>query len=671
MKKLSLLEKDGWLAPYSYKIEGRHQRFQDQIDYISDIKGGIIKYAGNHLFFGLHSSGEGWVFREWAPNAQKLYIVGDFSDWKPNEAYQLQKKEHGIWEIFLSPATLQHGDFYKLFLEWEFGSDYRIPAYANRVCQDPKTHLFNAQVWCPETPFAWNDQDFHPDFNHPLVYEAHIGMAQEEEKTGSYNEFTEKVLPRIIEAGYNVIQLMAIQEHPYYGSFGYHVSNFFAPTSRFGTPEELKSLINKAHEAGIAVIMDIVHSHAVKNEVEGLSRFDGTLDQYFYPGDRGFHSAWDSRCFDYGKKEVIEFLLSNCRYWIEEFHFDGFRFDGVTSMIYTHHGLERAFTSYDDYFDGSQDENALVYLMLANHLIHKIKSGAISLAEEMSGFPGTVTPPEEGGLGFNFRLSMGIPDFWIKLIKELPDEGWSMNTIFHELTQHRPEERTISYTESHDQALVGDKTIIFRLADKEMYDCMSKDTASLIIDRAIALHKIIRLVTLTTANGGYLNFMGNEFGHPEWIDFPREGNNWSYKYARRQWRLADDKNLKYEWLKKFDRAMTHTITKHGLLSPHPVYLNLANEGDKILAFNRGNFLMVFNFHPSESYPDYGIPAAPGKYKIILNSDLPDYGGFDRIDEQLVYFTEPVGYGKPGHQLKLYIPNRTGLVLQKIPTPRVR
>jgi 1,4-alpha-glucan branching enzyme len=671
MKKLPLIEKDSWLEPFAPALEATYTEYIDLLDEINDSRDGIVNFAGNHLFFGLHPYSDGWVFREWAPNAEKIYIVGDFSDWKPHESFRLQKKDHGIWEIFLSDSTLKHQDYFKLFVVWDTGSGYRIPAYANRVVQDPSTLLFSAQVWCPGAAFQWTDHNFHPDIKHPLIYEAHIGMAHEEEKIGTFKEFAEDILPRIQKAGYNVIQLMAIQEHPYYGSFGYHVSNFFAPSSRFGTPEELKSLVNRAHEMGMAVIMDIVHSHAVKNEEEGLSRFDGTLDQYFYPGDRGFHPAWDSRCFDYGKKEVMMFLLSNCRYWIEEYHFDGFRFDGVTSMLYTHHGLEKAFTSYHDYFDGSRDQNALVYLMMANHLIHKIKPGAITIAEEMSGYPGTGAPPEDGGLGFNFRLSMGVPDFWIKLIKELPDESWNMGIIFHELTQHRPEERTISYTESHDQALVGDKTIIFRLADKEMYDFMSKDKPSLIIDRAIALHKIIRLVTLTTANGGYLNFMGNEFGHPEWIDFPRAGNNWSYKYARRQWRLADDKNLKYEWLGAFDQAMIRTVVEQNILSPLPVYLNLANEGDKILAFNRGNFLMVFNFHPTRSFPDYGIPVAPGKYKIILNSDKHEFGGFDRVDQQQLYFAQPVGENPAnGYQLKLYLPNRTGLVLRKIPTPRV-
>ncbi len=670
MSQLAILEKDGWLEPFRQQIENQHFRFTNKLEQMEDTRGSIKKFADNHLFFGLHPEGAGWVFREWAPHATNVFIVGDFSGWKAHREFQLQRKEHGIWEIHLDGGTLKHGQFYKLFIEWNGGSGHRIPAYAKRVVQDPKTLLFSAQVWQPEQPFKWSDKKYHTAIAHPLIYEAHVGMAQEEEKVGTYLEFAEKILPRIKEAGYNIIQLMAIQEHPYYGSFGYHVSSFFAPSSRFGTPEDLKMLVNKAHEMGLAVIMDIVHSHSVKNVEEGLSCFDGSTDQYFYPGDLGFHPAWDSRCFDYGKEEVLKFLLSNCRYWMDEFHFDGYRFDGVTSMLYYHHGLEKAFTTYQDYFDGQQDQNAILYLKLANELIHQINPGAISLAEEMSGYPGTGLPSSLGGLGFDFRLSMGIPDFWIKLIKDLPDEEWSVGTIFHELIQHRPEEKTISYAESHDQALVGDKTIIFRLADKEMYDSMSKSTPSLIIDRAIALHKIIRMVTITTANGGYLNFMGNEFGHPEWIDFPRLGNNWSYKHARRQWRLADSPDLKYEWLGALDKAMTHTIIDQKILRAYPVYLNLANEGDKILAFNRGDFLMVFNFNTNQSFPDYGIPAAKGKYRIILNSDLPEFGGANRVDSNLTYYTQQVGRSLDDHQLKLYLPSRTGFILKKVPTPRI-
>jgi len=490
--------------------------------------------------------GDRLVFREWAPNAQAVYLIGEFSGWKENPEYSFSASGDGIWELTINKGILKHKDLYRLSLRWNGGRGDRIPAYARRVVQDKDTLLFSAQLWDPPEPYKWKNKA--PDLSDQplLIYEAHTGMATEEQKTGSFNEFSELLLPYISGAGYNAIQLMAIQEHPYYGSFGYHVSNFFAVSSRFGTPDDLKNLIDKAHGMGIAVIMDLVHSHAVKNVNEGLAELDGTGWQYFHSGTRREHVAWDSLCFNYGKPEVAHFLLSNCKFWIEEYGFDGFRFDGVTSMLYLDHGLERSFTSYDNYFDGGQDEDAIAYLTLASKLIHQINPNALCIAEEMSGMPGLAAPVKDGGMGFDYRLSMGVPDYWIRIIKERQDENWNTGEIFHELTRKRSEEKTISYAESHDQALVGDKTLAFRLMDKEMYFCMDKSSQSIIIDRGIALHKMIRLVTIATAGGGYLNFMGNEFGHPEWIDFPREGNNWSYFYARRQWSLAGDKRLRYQ-----------------------------------------------------------------------------------------------------------------------------
>ncbi|TCO07953.1 alpha amylase C-terminal domain-containing protein [Natronoflexus pectinivorans] len=658
-----LTEIDPWLAPYEGHMIRRRSLLNDTLDVIENRYGTLKDFADRHLFYGLHKTDDQWVFREWAPNASAVYLVGAFSGWQPQQEFKLQKSSGGNWEIALPDSILKHGDHYKLWIEWDGAGAMRLPAYATRIVQDSETLLFSAQVWQPES-FIWTDQDFRVADEPVLIYEAHTGMAQEEPKVGSYIEFADKILPRINAAGYNTLQLMAVQEHPYYGSFGYHVSNFFAPSGRFGTPEDLKFLINSAHNLGISVIMDIVHSHSVRNEEEGLSRFDGSYDQYFHSGDRGNHPAWDSRCFDYGKEEVQRFLLSNCRYWIEEFHFDGFRFDGVTSMLYTHHGLEKAFTSYDDYFDGSLDDDAVLYLTLANKLIHEIHPKAISVAEEMSGLPGITAATNEDGLGFDYRLSMGVPDFWIKLIKEKADEEWQVGTLFHELTQHRPEEKVISYAESHDQALVGDKTIIFRLADKEMYDHMAIDHPSLVVDRAIALHKMIRLLTLSTAYGGYLNFMGNEFGHPEWIDFPREGNNWSYHYARRQWSLFDNEKLKFRWLGMFDKAMIDLARKHSLNGIPEIYLKMDNETDQVLAFERGSLLFVFNFNPSVSYTDYGIPVYPGKFRIVLSADNPEYGGFDRVDERTIHFSQPVPLNKSHHQVKLYIPARTAFVLER-------
>jgi 1,4-alpha-glucan branching enzyme len=660
---MRLTDYDPWLAQYSLQLDYRKSLYESRLDEINSRWGNLSGFASGHLYFGLHREDNQWVFREWAPNATAIYLVGEFSGWKPLPQFLLQRKNGGIWVITMPFETLKHGDHYKIWMEWQHGAAMRIPAYATRTIQDTKTHLFSAQVWTTEQ-FKWTDQKFKPTDGPPLIYEAHTGMALEEPKVGSYKEFTQQILPRIKAAGYNMVQLMAIQEHPYYGSFGYHVSNYFAPSSRFGTPEDLKELVNEAHKLGISVIMDIVHSHSVKNEEEGLSCFDGTYHQYFHAGARGNHPAWDSRCFDYSKEEVQRFLLSNCRYWIEEFHFDGYRFDGVTSMLYLHHGLEYNFTSYDDYFNGQLDDRAILYLTLANKLIHDLKKEAVTIAEEMSGLPGITAKPEEDGLGFDYRLSMGVPDFWIKIIKEKDDENWNVSQIFHELTQHRPEERIISYAESHDQALVGDKTILFRLADKEIYDFMSKDKPSIIIDRAIALHKMIRLITMSTAYGGYLNFMGNEFGHPEWIDFPREGNNWSYKYARRQWSLFDNDLLKFQWLGLFDREMINLEKTNKLLSVPENYLKLANDQDQVLAYERANLIFIFNFNPAKSFTDYGIPVYPGKFKIILNSDHPDFGGFGRIDETLPYYSQPIPLNKEQHQVKMYIPARTAVVLKR-------
>jgi len=614
--------------------------------------------CNSHLYYGLHRNNTEWVLREWAPNATAIFLLCDSNDWQKNNHYSFTKLNDQDWELRLPANILHHEMLYKLLVEWEGGSGERIPSHTTRAVQDDYTKVFSAQVWCPEHPYHWQ----HPRPKaapHPLIYEAHIGMSTEHQCVSTFIEFRLYVLPRIAALGYNTIQLMAIQEHPYYGSFGYQVANFFAVSSRFGTPEELKELIDTAHSLGIRVLLDIVHSHAVSNEAEGLSRFDGTDYLYFHRGERGKHPAWDSRCFDYGKPQVLNFLLSNCKYWLEEFRFDGFRFDGVTSMIYYDHGLGKAFTDYSFYYDGNEDEDALVYLALANQLIHELYPEALTIAEEMSGLPGLASPISEQGMGFDYKLSMGIPDYWIKLLKEVPDEQWHVGDIYYELTNKRAEERTISYAESHDQALVGDKTIFFRLTDKEIYTGMSVFDHSLIIDRAMALHKMIRLITLATAGGGYLAFMGNEWGHPEWIDFPRQGNNWSYAHARRLWSLVDNTDLKFKYLNAFDSAMLHFATKSNLLDREPRVL-VRDIERQLLVFERSGYLFVFSFNPTTSYTDYQFDVPAGKYITVLNTDNPAFGGDNRIDESVEHFTQYTG---KENLLSLYIPARIGFVLK--------
>ena len=671
-KTARLIKADPYLAPYRTTIRRRLQAIEETAARL--LSGGANSLSGlaaGHTYYGLHRRGETWVFREWAPNAVAIFLIGDMSAWQVDATYALQRiNTNGDWEIILPAERLQHGMHYRLHLQWPAGQGERIPAYARRVVQDPDTGIFAAQVWSPDEAYRWRHYPQRQSGPPLFIYEAHVGMAQDAEKVGTYREFTDKVLPRIVAAGYDTLQLMALPEHPYYASFGYQVSNFFAAASRFGTPDELKELVDTAHGHGLRVLMDLVHSHAVANVVEGLSHFDGTPYQYFHDGARGRHPAWDSRCFNYARPQVLHFLLSNCRYWVDEYRVDGFRFDGVTSMLYRHHGLEKAFTSYADYFNSDVDEEALVYLALANRLLHELDPGLVTIAEDVSGIPGLAASAQAGGIGFDYRFAMGIPDYWIRLTKEVPDEHWSLENLWHELTNRRSEEQAISYAECHDQAMVGDQTLIFRLLGDAIYDHMQTADSHLTVARGLALHKLIRLITLATAGSGYLTFMGNEFGHPEWIDFPREGNNWSYHYARRQWHLADSPNLKYGHLARFDRAMIRMARDCGLFKTGDPGLVHVHQADKVLAFRRSGLLFAFNFHPVTSFTDYVLPAGKaGRYRMILNTDDGRFGGHKRLvpDQSHTACSVP-GAGNANRQVRLYLPSRCALVLAPVTVP---
>jgi len=667
-----LLVHDPWLAPYTDALRARYAHYHYRRTAI-DQQGGLLgSISQGHTYFGFtrgidHGETGIW-YREWAPGATALCLIGDFNDWD-RTTHPLSRDSWGIWSLFLPDRLykdrLTHQSRVKVHVVSASGELDRIPAYIRRVVQEGDTSHFVGQVWLPETTYTWRQPV--PHLTGGLrIYESHVGMAQEEGRVGTFREFTETVLPRIARLGYNAIQLMAVMEHPYYGSFGYHVSNFFAVSSRFGEPDDLKHLIDSAHGLGLRVIMDLVHSHAVKNIYEGLNRFDGTDFQYFHSGARGEHPAWDSLCFDYARPEVLRFLLSNIRFWLEEYRFDGFRFDGVTSMLYLDHGLAHDFTSYDDYFGNNVDEDAVTYLMLANELTHMVRSEAISIAEDVSGMVGIARPVAEGGLGFDYRLAMGVPDFWIKLIKEQRDEDWDLGKIYYTLMNRRPAEKHIGYVESHDQALVGDKTIAFRLMDAEMYSHMSKDTPSLVVDRGLALHKMIRLLTFTLAGDGYLNFMGNEFGHPEWIDFPRPENGFSYQYARRQWSLADNEGLRYFGLLRFDHALQELDITYRLL-PDPFIEPLwIDNGLRLLLYRRGALVFAFNFHPTESYTDLQIPVPdPTDYRLVLTTDAVEYEGYGFVRKDTRYIWHPEPQQGRAQSTLVYLPARTAIVLAPV------
>ena len=549
-----VIELNPQLQPFAGDIDLRMANYHNTKNRLLSNGLTLNDFANAHEYFGIHHIKGGWIYREWAPSAFQLYLMGDFNGWNPTQ-YPMERLENGVWELFLEGENaLWDGCKVKTVVDANMQRTEHIPLYARRVVQDPQTIAWCCEVVDDQKVFEWTDAGFKGE-KYLYIYEAHVGMALEEGRVGTYREFADLILPRIKQAGYNTIQLMAIMEHPYYGSFGYQVSSFYAASSWFGKPEDLKYLVNKAHAMGIRVLLDLVHSHAVKNTAEGINMFDGTTWQFFHDGEKGDHPAWGTKCFDYGKDEVIHFLLSNLKFWLSEYHFDGFRFDGVTSMLYHDHGLGTNFDNDSKYFSLNTHIEAITYLQLANDLIRQVKPDAITIAEDMSGMPGMCLPIEDGGIGFDYRLAMGLPDMWIRTVKERRDEDWPIGQMWGNMCLRRAGENTVAYVESHDQALVGDKTMIFRLADAAMYTDMEKDCHSLVIDRAIALHKMIRLFTLAGGGEAYLNFMGNEFGHPEWIDFPREGNGWSFHYCRRQWSLVDNDSLKYQWLGEFDRDM--------------------------------------------------------------------------------------------------------------------
>ncbi len=671
-ERLKIVKDDPWLEPVEGELEYRRKLYLDALKEIEEASESIADYADGYLYFGFQRDEEahGWWFREWLPGAWEVFLFGDFNGWE-RRSLPLARGADGVWSIFLYDGDwgrgLKHGSLYKILVHGENGWHERIPAYARRVVQDDATKNFTAQFWNPE-PFDWTGDCFDIG-NLPTlyIYESHVGMAVEQERVGSYAEFARDVLPRIKRAGYNIVQLMGVAEHPYYGSFGYHVSSFFAPSSRFGTPEELKALIRSAHALDLAVVMDLVHAHYVKNLNEGLNGLDGTDCQYSPSGEEGYQPYWDSKLFDYGKPQVRHFLLSNIKYWLDEFRFDGFRFDGVTSMIYRHHGYTE-FDSRGKYFGPDVNRAALTYLTLANTLVHEVRPSAVTIAEDVSGMPGMCIPVGDGGVGFDYRLGMAVPDFWIRMLKDVPDEDWNIWDIWNILTDRLPAVRTVAYAESHDQAMVGDQTIAFRLMDKEMYTGMACGIRNIVVERGIALHKMIRLVTIALGGQAYLNFMGNEFGHPEWIDFPREGNGWSYRYARRQWSLADDAGLRYAQLGLFDRDMLDMVERNGIMRSGYAYNHLMDTAAKTMVFSHGCVLFVFNWHPSLSIPDYMVPVPEaGRYRIILSTDDLRYGGQGRNDRSVAHFSFPVtdDEGVTRHYIKVYNICRTAVVYKII------
>jgi len=672
---LKIFELDRMLEGVQGQIWDRVNGYKHWKEELKKNEGGLETFAEGYKTFGLLREKGGVTYREWLPNAKQVFLIGEFNNWENTTS--LSGEGFGRWSVHLpdkadSTPVVPHRCQLKVRIETNDGQWIeRVPAWTRLAWQDHTTNLFNGVHWDPPADEAYSFVHPRPPKPENLkIYEAHVGMGSCDPKVATYADFARDVLPRIKRLGYNCVQLMAIAEHAHYGCFGYHVTSFFAPASRQGTPEELKLMVDTAHGLGIVVLMDLVHAHASANVLDGIAQMDGTDHCYTHGGPKGHHSEWDSKIFHYTKYEVLRYLLSNVKWWIEEYKFDGFRFDGITSMLYHSHGIGKGYTGgYHEYFGPDADIESHIYLMLSNDLIHSILPSAITVGEDVSGMPTLCRPVEEGGFGFDYRLAMAIPDMFIKLLKEGTDDSWDMGHITHTLTNRRWKEGVVAYAESHDQAIVGDKTLAFWLMDAEMYTGMSLHTqpqASMCVDRGLALHKMIRLLVLGLGGEAYLNFMGNEFGHPEWIDFPRPENGWSHQHCRRRWDLAEDGLLRYKFFEAFDELMQACEDRFKWLSSSHQYVTVKNSSDKVIAFERGDLFFVFNFHPCQSFSDYQIGLSWNEpMRCVLDSDEGRFGGHTRLEYGHTNSFPPLhGVDNRPHSIKLYLPSRTAQVLVK-------
>ena len=675
-KKISefdLINQDPYLKNFEWAIKRRNEHFKRQLRQIESNEVSLENFAHSYQQMGLHLLPNNDIkYREYAPGARGIALFGEFNNWNRDQ-YWAKRDQYGFWELIIpndnGQPRIKHGTKVKCNVVLSNGNwADRNPIWIEFLYQNKQSLIFDGVFWNPDQKYEWKYPEKHLKKPRSLrIYEAHVGMSSFDPKVSTYREFADNILPRIKRTGYTAVQLMAIMHHANYASFGYHVNNLFAVSSLFGTPEDLMYLVDKAHELGLFMIMDIVHSHASSNVDDGFNYWDGTDYLYFHGGAMGHHSLWDSRLYNYSSYETLRFLLSNCAYYSEKYRFDGFRFDGITSILYRNHGIRYSFSGdYHEYFGDNFDEDGGVYLMLANKLLHQINPESITIAEDVSGMPGLCLTVDQGGFGFDYRLNMSVSDKWIQLLKEYKDEDWNLGNLVFTLTNRRYNEKHVGYCESHDQSIVGDKTIAMWLFDKEMYwnmSCNSPET--IIISRGMCLHKMIRLITFALGGEAYLCFMGNEFGHPEWVDFPRPGNGFSYALCRRRWDLCDNRYLRYKYLYNWDVAMNKLDEVFNFISSPFQYISLKHEDDKMVVFEKGDLLFVFNFHMYKSYENYKIGTQWGsEHKIILDSDEYRFFGKGRLEYGHDHFF-PIfheGWNNRPNYFNIYAPCRTCMVL---------
>lgn len=584
-----------------------------------------------------------------------------FRNKKPPLAYWFEtRKGRKAWMKKYTPC-IPHGSKYRVYFNTPDGPLERVPAWATYVLPDADGRQACAVHWDPPSESAYKWKNKHPTAPKSLlIYECHVGISGSEPRLSSFSEFTKKVLPHIKDLGYNAIQLFGIVEHKDYFTAGYRVTNMYAVSSRYGTPEDFKHLVDEAHGIGLLVFLDVVHSYSAADEMVGLSLFDGTNDCYFHTGKRGHHKFWGTRMFKYADVDVLQYLLSNLNWWVEEYRIDGFQFHSLSSMMYTHNGFATFTGELEEYCNQYVDRDALMYLILANDILHALHPNIITIAEDATYYPGLCEATSQGGLGFDYYVNLSASEMWLSFLEKVPDNEWSMSKIVTTLMGNRQyTNKMLLYAENHSQSISGGRSfaeILF--GGKE--DRPAESTDSLL--RGCSLHKLIRLITFSIGGCAYLNFMGNEFGHPKGVEFPTASNNNSFELANRRWELLNNDGIHHA-LFLFDKDMMKLEQNERVLSRGLPNVHHVKDDTMVISYTRGPVLFIFNFHPTNSYEKYivGVEEA-GEYQVIMNTDEKNYGGQGMINgDQYVQKTIRKRCDGLQNCLQVPLPSRTAQV----------
>ena len=614
--------------------EGNHTRIYDKL-------GAHPMRIGN---------ADGVHFATWAPNAVRVSVVGDFNHWDGRVHPLRSLGSSGVWEIFLPVASL--GDRYKFEILTRYGEvllkadpygfAFEVPPQSASIVATPD-HEWQDEDWmrARESRGSW--------FSAPMsIYEVHLGswarIPEEGNRPLSYRELADRLIPYVTEMGFTHIELLPVMEHPFSGSWGYQVTGFYAPTSRFGTPSDFKAFVDACHRAGIGVILDWVPGHFPK-DAHGLARFDGTSLYEHADPRQGEHRDWGTLVFNYGRNEVRNFLLANALFWLHEYHVDGLRVDAVASMIYLDYSRQDG-AWIPNRFGGRENLEAIDFLRQMNTLTHGEQPGSMTIAEESTAFPSVSRPAYLGGLGFTYKWNMGWMNDILEYVKRDPVyRRWDHTHLTFSLLYAFTENFILPF--SHDEVVHG-KGSIFQKAPGDDWQ------------KAATLRALYGF--MYAHPGKQLMFMGCEFG---------QRREWNHDHSL-DWHLLDQPL--HAGLHRFVKDLNRTYLAERAL--HEVdfdpqgfqWIDCNDNENSVVSLIRrsrdGQELIValFNFTPvpRDGYR-IGVPT-PGAYAELLNSDGAAYGGSNQGNAGVV-FTEPIAAHGHAQSLRLNLPPLGFLLLK--------